>query len=247
MNKRNIAIGAIVIFASIGAINFWIKDSKTPLDKTIFLQKKKQNSKDALRDPKKIITVQEKKQNFKDILVAPATKVFLKLQKQYEKTIEEIQKDPDSKYLQSLRATYKSDSNEDLLMALKPHPISLTLAQGAMESAWGTSRFFRQANNVFGVWSFNKNEKRIAAGEKRGDKTIWIKKYDSIEDSIENYYKVLATGFAYKEFRKEKMRSNDSLILAKKLDKYSEKGQEYCQEIIAMIKYNKFQEFDIGR
>jgi Bax protein len=57
----------------------------------------------------------------------------------------------------------------------------------------------------------------------------------------------LAIGSAYQEFRKEKMRSNNSLILAKYLDKYSEKGQKYCQEIIAMIKYNKFQQFDIIR
>jgi Bax protein len=246
MNKKNIAIGAIVIFSAIGGINFWIKDYKTPLDKTVSVQKKKHNSKDVLVAPKKTITVQEKKQNFKDALIPPAKKVFLKLQQQYEEAQLEMSHDPNSKYLTSLKIKYKAKNNEDLLAALKPHPISLTLAQGAMESAWGTSRFFREANNVFGVWSFNKNEKRIAAGEKRGDKTIWIKKYDSIEDSIDNYYKVLATGSAYKEFRKEKMRSNDSLILAQKLDKYSEKGSEYGQELISMIRYNKFQEFDIN-
>ncbi|MFT6106007.1 MAG: Bax protein [Rickettsiales bacterium] len=224
MNKKNIAIGAIVIFASICAISAWTKDSKP--------------------SPKKIITIQEKKQNFKNALVDPAKKVFLRLQNQYEQAEEEIKNDPNSKHLRSLRKEYKATNNKDLLMALKPHPISLTLAQGAIESAWGTSRFFKKANNVFGIWSFNKNEKRIAARKKRGNKTIWIKKYDSIEDSIEHYYKVLATGRAYKEFRKEKMRSNDSLILAKKLDKYSEKRQEYCKIIISIIRYNKFQEFD---
>ena len=223
MKKNIILIGVMGFFISIISFNSWAQDAKVTTKK---------------------ITVKAKKQNFKNALVAPTRKVFLRLQKQYEQARKEIKKDPNSKHIQSLRGKYKAANNTDLLSALKPHPISLTLAQGAMESAWGTSRFFKKANNVFGVWSFNKNEKRIAAKKKRKNKTIWIKKYDSIEDSVENYYHILATGPAYREFRKEKMRSNDPLILATKLDKYSEKGSQYGKELISMIKYNKFRKFD---
>ena len=31
-------------------------------------------------------------------------------------------------------------------------PLSLLIAQGAIESAWGTSRFAREGNNFFGIW-----------------------------------------------------------------------------------------------
>ena len=33
-------------------------------------------------------------------------------------------------------------------------PPSLALAQGANESAWGTSRFSKEGNNYFGQWCF---------------------------------------------------------------------------------------------
>ena len=113
-----------------------------------------------------------------------------------------------------------------------------------MESAWGTSRFFVQANNIFGVWSFNKDEPRIAASEKRGNKTVYVKKYASLDDSIRDYYRVLARGAAFAEFRKLKMKSSDPHALVKKLDRYSERGAEYGNELSSMIRYNKFDSYD---
>jgi len=129
-------------------------------------------------------------------------------------------------------------------LALKPHPISITLAQAAMESSWGTSRFFKEANNLFGIWSFNKKEPRIAASGQRGTKTIWLKKYSSVEDSVTDYYKNLGRSFAFKEFREEKMLSNNPYILVTKLDRYSEKGSKYGEELTSMMSYNKFLKYD---
>ena len=60
--------------------------------------------------------------------------------------------------IEKLKTIYKVKSDKSLLLALKPHPRSIALAQAAMESAWATSRFFVKANNVFGMWSVNKNE-----------------------------------------------------------------------------------------
>ena len=140
--------------------------------------------------------------------------------------------------------SYSAKSPQDLLMRMKPHAKSVAIAQAAMESAWATSRFTRVATNLFGVWSFNKNEPRVAAGEKRGTKTIYVKKYSSVEASIRAYYKVLATGRAFAAFRVEKMKTNDPYKLVKKLDNYSEKGAEYGKELAAMIKFNRFYKFD---
>ena len=39
---------------------------------------------------------------------------------------------------------------DQLLLRVAPLPPSLVLAQAAIESAWGTSRFARQGNNLFG-------------------------------------------------------------------------------------------------
>lgn len=125
-------------------------------------------------EPLPKMTVQEKKERFKSLILPPTQKVYAELMAQYEAVKKSIE-DDDTKDLDDLKAEYKTASNEELLMALKPHPISIALAQAAMESAWATSRFFREGYNIFGVWSFDENEPRIAAGEKRGDKTIWVK------------------------------------------------------------------------
>jgi Bax protein len=192
----------------------------------------------------KNMSVQEKKQRFYALLVPAVEKVYKELEKKYEDTKLLVQKDPNSKKVQALMQSYGAKTPQDLLVRMKPHPRSITLAQSAMESAWGTSRFLRIANNVFGVWSFNKNEPRVPAGKKRGNTTIYVKKYASIADSIKDYYRVLATGKAFKAFRAEKMKTNDPYVLVKYLDKYSERGADYGKELASMIRHNHLTQYD---
>jgi len=194
------------------------------------------------------MTVQEKKKRFK-ILILPAVEtVYLELDTQFKQISVAVKSEQKSeqqtKQIQTLMDDYKVSTDQALLIAIKPHPKSIALAQAAMESAWGTSRFFTEAKNIFGVWSFNKDEPRIAASKKRGNKTIWLKKYETITDSIRDYYKVLAKGRAFTGFRKQKMLTNDPLIMVRHLDKYSEKGAEYGKELSSMIKFNKFDQYD---
>jgi Bax protein len=191
------------------------------------------------------MTVAEKKARFY-ALVAPAVeKVHGELMLQYENIAKDIQKGRNKKEIQALKKTYKVKTNEKLLIALKPHPPSITLAQAAMESAWGTSRFFVKANNVFGVYSVNKNEARIAASEKRkGKKTIWLRKYSSIESSVRAYYRLMARGAAFKEFRALKIKTDDPHHLVQKLDKYSEIGAAYGKELSQLISYNNLTQYD---
>ena len=192
----------------------------------------------------KNMSVQEKKERFFAIFVPAVDKVYKQLHHQYIQTKQLIAQNPKSSTLQQLMKSYHAKDFNDLLMRLKPHPRSIALAQSAMESAWGTSRFLRIANNTFGVWSFNKNEPRVAAGKKRGDKVIYVKKYATIEDSIRDYYKLLATGGTFKEFRKAKMKTDNPYILVKYLNKYSERGAEYGKELASMIKHNHLTKYD---
>ncbi|MDX8386282.1 MAG: glucosaminidase domain-containing protein [Gallionella sp.] len=193
--------------------------------------------------PKKM-TVQEKKLRFRCLVQPAVIAVFSELTDQYNSVSKAVKQDNESANIKRLKKKYKAKTDEDLLKAMKPHPKSIALAQAAMESAWGTSRFFVQANNIFGVWSFNKNEPRIAAGEKRGKKTIWVKKYSSVKEAIKDYYLVLARGRAFGEFRNLKIKSADPYKLVAKLDKYSERGAEYGKELASMIRYNKFYKVD---
>jgi Bax protein len=190
------------------------------------------------------MTVQEKKARFKTLIVPAVNNVYVDLMKQYHEVAKSIQSGSDIDKITKLKLEYKASNNEELLMALKPHPKSIAIAQAAMESSWATSRFFREANNIFGVWSFDEDEPRIAALKKRGDKTIWVKKYSSIENAVYDYYRTLARGRAFVEFRQTKMITNDPFILVTKLDRYSEKGSVYGEELTSIIKFNKFDDYD---
>ena len=147
--------------------------------------------------------------------------------------------------IEKLKKEYNAKTDQLLLNALKPHPISILLAQAAAESAWLTSRFTKEANNIFGVWSFNKNEPRIAASGLRGDKTIYLKKYKNLKDAVKDYYKNLGKTWAYAEFRKQRMLTSNPYVLSDYLTSYSEKKGEYTKLLRSMIKYNKFDQYDV--
>jgi len=217
------------------------------LSTTTVLQANKVDAKEAHYTASVIpknMSVQEKKKRFFALLMPAVEKVYLELENEYIKTQALVKQDPQSAKIQKLMKKYAAKNPQDLLQRMKPHPISIALAQSAMESAWGTSRFFEEANNVFGVWSINKNEPRVPASQKRGNKTIYVKKYATIADSIRDYYRILATGKVFEQFRVEKMKTNDPYELVTKLDKYSERGAAYGKELASMIRYNKLTQYD---
>lgn len=193
--------------------------------------------------PKKM-TVQEKKARFRALFVPSIQKVHSEWMQRYLQVAKDIRKNKNTDKIKNLKTQFKASSDEDLLMRLKPHPVSIALAQAAMESSWGTSRFFREGINPFGMWSSNPHEPRIAAGKKRGKRTIWLKKFSSIDDAIRAYYKTMATGRAYKKFRQLRLKHNDPFKITPGLDKYSEIGQAYIKEINQVIRYNKFTKYD---
>lgn len=190
------------------------------------------------------MTVQEKKARFRALIVPAVENVYTILMARYKKIKTVIDAGKTNAEINKLKVEYKATTNNQLLMALKPHPKSITIAQAAIESSWATSRFFRIANNVFGVWSFDKDEPRVAALKKRGDKTIWVKKYNSIEEAIYDYYRTVGRSSAFAEFRQARMQTNDPFMLVTKLDRYSEKGSLYGEELTAIIKFNKFDKYD---
>ena len=193
----------------------------------------------------KNMNVVMKKKRFYYLLVPAVQKVHAEWMDRYLKVKDDIINKKKIEEIERLKVVYKAKSDEELLYALKPHPKSIVLAQAAMESAWATSRFFREANNVFGMWSVNKNEPRIAAGVKRdGGRTIWLRKFGSVEDSIRAYYRLMAKGKAFKEFRKVRYETGDVHEIVKKLDNYSEIGELYGQELSQVIKYNRLIKYD---
>jgi Bax protein len=191
------------------------------------------------------LSVEDKKSKFKALVLPVIERVYNDLETQYNDTKELIKKgETNSTKVTTLIKAYSAESPTELLERLKPHAKSIALAQAAIESAWGTSRFFKEANNLFGIWSKNRYEERIPASRKRGSKTIYLKKYKTLYESVQDYYKLLATGKVYKKFRQVKMKSNNPFLLARELNGYSEIGYEYTKRVRAVIHHNKFYKVD---
>ncbi len=149
----------------------------------------------------------------------------------------------DEKWLADLRKRYRADNNHELMVRMHTHPSSIVLAQSAIETGWGTSRFFVKAMNAFGVWSYNKNEPRVKASETRNGKAIYVKKYASLNETIDDYFVTLGRG-PYKKFRQQRLKNTNPLKLIQFLDQYSEIREKYVKRLRSVIKYNKLQRFD---
>ncbi|MEN4053823.1 MULTISPECIES: glucosaminidase domain-containing protein [Sulfurimonas] len=192
----------------------------------------------------KNMSVQEKKKRFFALLVPPIEHVHKELQKQYLEVKKDLQNHTNQEKIAALKKKYKVKTDKELLIALKPHPMSIALAQAAMESAWGTSRFFREANNIFGVWSTSSKQKRIAASQKRGKRTIWVRKFDNLDEAIRQYYFMLSSSLRYKAFKQMNYEGKPVTEIIKGLKHYSERGDAYVKELRSMIRYNKLTKYD---
>lgn len=195
--------------------------------------------------PLKKLTVKEKKKRFYSMVVPAVKKVYNNKYEIYNSIYKDIEHGTNNAKIKELKEYYKVATDQELLMALKPQPKSIAIAQAAIESAWGTSRFFRAGNNLFGMWSISAKEQRIAAGVKRDNNTtVWIKKYNTIEDSIRGYYLTLAKGKRYKKMRELNYNSKNVYEIVQGLDRYSERGKAYVEELIKIIRHNKLTQYD---
>lgn len=137
----------------------------------------------------------------------------------------------------------------DLLLRVDIIPTSLALAQAANESAWGTSRFATQGNNLFGQWCYVKGCGLVPLQQVHGQH-YEVAKFKSVQASVISYMKNLNSQFSYESLRKLRKELRDSnqqvtgLTLAEGLLSYSTRRQEYIHEIQSMILHNNLGQFD---
>lgn len=138
---------------------------------------------------------------------------------------------------------------EELLLRVDKVPPSLALAQAANESAWGTSRFAIEGNNLYGQWCFKKGC-GIVPGDRPDGANHEVASFGSPAQSVRRYIHNLNTHLAYKHFRqlRAEHRREEQPLSGKKsaetLARYSTRGAEYIQELKAMIRINKLSRFD---
>ena len=135
-----------------------------------------------------------------------------------------------------------------LLRRVDVIPPSLALAQGAEESGWGTSRFVREGNAIFGQRTFDKGA-GLVPNNRDSDKKHEVKAFNGLMDSVASYMTNLNTHQAYVEFRRIRAGQRasgyvDSYSLVGTLDRYSERGEDYIKTIRSIINKNDLRSFD---
>lgn len=146
-------------------------------------------------------------------------------------------------------ASITSDETFDVLLRrIDTIPAELALAQAANESAWGTSRFSRLANNLFGEWTFIQGTGIVPEGRPEGA-TYEVRRFENVYESVRSYLRNLNTHFAYRELRylradtRAKKEPLDGSKLAEGLFRYSIRGEEYVRDLQSLIRTNRLTRF----
>ena len=98
-------------------------------------------------------------------------------------------------------------------------PTELIIAQAVLESNYGKSRFAKQGNNLFGIRTWNLQEKHIKPFD-TSDQTFGIKVFKTKCSCVSYYIYILNNNYAFSEFRKQrkKMLDNNRVNVIKLVD-----------------------------
>lgn len=154
-------------------------------------------------------------------------------------------------YLISLRNKYGIESlfdRDEYFKRIDVIPTSLALAQASLESGWGKSRFAREANNLFGHWTYS--GVGLISQSKTVPKTQMIRIFGSLQKSVNSYMLNLNTNDAYSLFRERRLIARNSgklytgIDAAKTMVNYSELKEEYNKMVKEMIEQNNLIIYD---
>ena len=144
--------------------------------------------------------------------------------------------------------SHKLDVINNLLKKVDIIPNSIVLAQAAIESGWGSSRFAQDFNALFGEYTYD-NDKGVVPLERENGEDHLIKAFNSYNSSVESYFNNINSHYAYEQFRelrkvmRERNNFSNVTLLVDKLDTYAE-DENYIQTIRSVIKNNNFEIFD---
>lgn len=142
---------------------------------------------------------------------------------------------------------------DELLLRVDVIPPSLAIAQAAEESGWGTSRFAREGNALFGQRVYDDERPGIVPDERDEGLTFRVRAFNHLIDGVKSYMRNLNSHFAYDRFREERARMRaeggeiDGYRLVETLDRYSERGDAYVATIRKIMRSNGLEVFDGAR
>jgi len=130
---------------------------------------------------------------------------------------------------------------QELIKRVQPIPVGLALAQAAVESGWGSSRFALEGNALFGQWVFDER-----FGLKAQESEAIVRRFPDLSSSVRSYMRNLNTHYAYENFRNERLKLSvaGQPLKAKKLlphlKAYAEIKGEYVRTLVSVMNINRF-------
>ena len=115
-----------------------------------------------------------------------------------------------------------------------PVNYEVLLAQAALESGWGNSRFSLEGKNLFGIRTYDLREPHMLPSN--NPKKWGVRVYMHECDSVQHYIDILNSGSAYEKYRE--LRDNgieDSLLYVETLGAYAA-DKKYFPKLKSIIK-----------
>ncbi len=143
----------------------------------------------------------------------------------------------------------RADQLDELVRRVDTMPPSLALAQAAIESGWGTSRFALEGNSAFGQWTTEEFE-GLVPQERPDGQTYKIRSFERPIDAVHSYLRNLNTHRAYRVFRAKRAAlrgpdgSQNALKLIDTLEGYAEDGETYLKLLRRVILVNNLLTLD---
>ena len=167
------------------------------------------------------------------------SKVNSELDKYYVNKIKEMDlQEPEFTYINDIQFVRSLHKCIDYINFTTPKhlrvPYEMILGQAALESGWGTSRFAKEANNLFGIKTWNKNTPHLLPEGINKWPGWGVRVFASKCDSVKEYIRLLNEHPAYEDFRKLRLKTNDPIKLIKTLDKFST-TIDYHKRVIRVI------------
>ncbi|MDP6440304.1 MAG: glucosaminidase domain-containing protein [Pelagibacteraceae bacterium] len=205
------------------------------------------------KDLSLIEDVRERKELFIKIILPLILQENEKIEKDRKKLFRLLAKKSNTKgekdWLKWKFKEYKIKNRDisELKIRMDIVPVSLAIAQAAIESGWGTSRFALEGNALYGQWTWSdKGLKPL----KNVDGDHKVMHFKILTASIKAYKKNLNTHSGYIEFREARAKLRNlnervtGLKLTQYLDKYSATGMEYTKKLELTIKKNSLSDFE---
>lgn len=166
-----------------------------------------------------------------------------------EKVVEEVEPIVDVEKLLITRPDFEHNSNQSFLESVEgcivyisktttdilPVNSELLLAQAALESGWGTSRFAREGKNLFGIRTYDLREPHMLPSN--NPKKWGVKVYQHECDSVQHYMNILNDGSAFTSYQemRDTIGIDDPFKLVFTLDAYAT-DKNYFDKVKSIIK-----------